>query len=296
MSMLPFDDRDGFIWYDGEMLPWREAKLHVLSHGLHCGGCVFEGERLYNGRIFKLREHSERLIKSGAILDMNVPYTAEQIADFSKEVVKANNITNGYVRPLAWRGAEQMAISAQSTKIHVAIACWEWPKYFFPKNGEDSGLSLITTQWRRPDPRTAPVQSKAAGIYMLSTVAKHEADRKGYDDVLMLDYKGRVAESSGSNLFAVQDGVIKTPLPECFLNGITRQTIIKLARDLGYTVEETTIMPEELKDMQEIFLTGTAAEIAPVGMIDDELKFEIGPITKHLQESYAELVLEEDPD
>lgn len=293
--LLPYDDRDGYIWIDGEMKPWREARIHVMSHGLHYGGSVFEGERVYEGQIFKLKEHSERLVKSGQFLDMALPYTAEQIMEFSREVAAANKIDNGYVRPLAWRGPEMMGIAAQQCKTHVAIACWEWPKYFFPKSGDNAGLALKTSQWRRCDPRTMPVQSKCAGIYAIGTMAKHEADRAGFDDALMLDVHGRVAESSGANLFTVKNGIIRTPVPECFLNGITRQTVIKLARDLGYTVEEAHIMPEELKDVQEIFLTGTAAEIAPVSKIDDMLNIPIGPVTERLKAAYADIVRQKSP-
>ncbi len=288
-TLIPFDDRDGYIWMDGKMLPWRDATMHVLSHGLHYGSSVFEGERVYGGTIFKLREHSERLIRSGEMLDFKIPMTLKEIEDVSREVVEANKITDGYVRPVAWRGSEQMAVSAPLATIHVAFACWQWPKYFFPKAGENKGLALKTSEWRRPDPRTMPVQSKASGIYTIGTLAKHAADKAGYDDALLLDYKGRVAESSGSNLFAVKDGMLKTPVPECFLNGITRQTIIKLARDMGYKVEETIIMPEELADFDEIFVTGTAAEVAAVGKIDD-IEYEIGPITKALEKAYGDLV------
>ncbi len=287
---IPYDDRDGWIWMDGKMWPWREAKIHVMSHGLHYGGSVFEGERMYDGQIFKVKEHSERLVNSGNLLDMPLPYTADELNQHSYEVLEANKISNGYVRPLAWRGPEAMGIPAQACKTHVAIACWEWPKYFFPKSGDNAGLALKTSKWRRCDPRTMPVQAKCAGIYGVGTLAKHEADRAGYDDALMLDVHGHVAESSGANFFAVQDGVIKTPVPECFLNGITRQTVIKLARDLGYTVEETVIMPEDLKNMQEIFLTGTAAEIAPVSKIDDMVSLPIGPVTERLKSAYADLV------
>jgi branched-chain amino acid aminotransferase len=294
--LLPYDDRDGFIWLDGRMMPWREAKIHVMSHGLHYGGSVFEGERVYDGNIFKLKEHSERLVRSAQYLDMEMPYTAAQLMDVSREVAAANKIDNGYVRPLAWRGPEQMGIAAQGCRTHVAIACWEWPKYFFPKSGENSGLALRTSAWRRCDPRTMPVQSKCAGIYAIGTIAKHEADRAGYDDALMLDVHGRVAESSGANLFVVQDGMIKTPVPECFLNGITRQTVIKLAQDLGYKVEETHIMPEDLKNVQEIFLTGTAAEIAPVSKIDDSVNLAIGPVTERLKAAYSDLVRKKSPE
>ncbi|WP_435641483.1 branched-chain amino acid aminotransferase [Micavibrio aeruginosavorus] len=289
-SALPYDDRDGFIWMNGKMIPWRDAKTHVLTHGLHYGGSVFEGERVYDGQIFKLTEHSERLIFSGKCLDMDVPFSAKALNDASYEVIKANNITNGYVRPLAYRGAEQMGVSAKGTKVHVAIACWKWPKYFFPKAGDAAGLALRTASWRRPDPRTMPTQAKACGVYMIGTLAKHEAESNGYDDALMLDFRGRVAESSGANLFAIRDGVIYTPIADCFLNGITRQTVMKLARDMGYTVEETAIMPEEMKTFEEVFLTGTAAEIAPVSKIDTDITYTIGPVTTRLKDAYSDLV------
>lgn len=285
-----YDDRDGFIWLNNTMTNWREAKVHVMTHGLHYGGSIFEGERVYGGEIFKLREHTERLIRSGEMLDMPVPYSLEALMDATRQVVEANKIVDGYVRPLAWRGTEAMGIAAQSCKVHVAIACWEWPKYFFPKAGDNAGLALKTSQWRRCDPRTMPVQAKCAGIYAIGTMAKHEADRAGYDDALMLDVHGRVAESSGANLFVVKDGKIKTPVPECFLNGITRQTVIALARDLGYSVEEGHIMPDDLRHVDEIFLTGTAAEIAPVSRIDDIVNLPIGPVTQRLKDAYSALV------
>lgn len=289
MAMIPFDDRDGYIWMDGEMLPWRDARTHILCHGLHYGSAVFEGERIYGGNIFKLRAHSQRLIGSGEMLDMQIPLSVDEIDDISREVVKANNVENGYVRPIAWRGSEQMAISAMDTTIHVAFACWDWPKYFFPKGGEGKGIALLTSSWRRPHPSTAPVQSKASGIYMIGTIAKHEADRQGYDDVLMLDYAGRVAESSGSNIFLVKGNTIATPEPECFLNGITRQTVMKLASELGYDVEEREIMPDELGSFEEVFVTGTAAEITSVGKIDDK-EYPTGPVTQKLQDAYRDLV------
>jgi len=285
----PFDDRDGYIWMDGKMLAWRDAKLHVLSHGLHYGGSVFEGERVYGGNIFKLREHSDRLRKSAEMLDFSVPFTVEEIENASKEVCEANDIVDGYVRPLAWRGTEQIAVSAQNCVTHVAIACWAWPKYFFPKGGDDGGIALKTSKWRRPDPTTAPVQSKAAGNYAIGTMAKHEAESAGYDDALMLDFRGRVAESSGSNLFIVKDGKMKTPIPECFLNGLTRQTVMKLASEMGYEMEEGIIMPEDLQHVDEIFVTGTAAELSAVSKIDD-MEFKVGPVTKKFQETYADLV------
>ncbi len=284
----PFDDRDGYIWLDGKMVPWRDAGLHVLSHGLHYGGCVFEGERVYDGRIFKLRDHSQRLIDSAGMVDMTVPMTLEEIEDASREVIEANKITDGYLRPIAWRGTEQMAVSARNTTIHVAFACWEWPKYFFPKGGEDSGIALKSVKWRRPDPLTAPVHSKAAGNYAIGTMAKHEAERAGFDDAFMLDYKGRVAESSGSNIFFVKDGAIKTPFAECFLNGITRQTVLKMASDMGIQAEEAVIMPDEIGDYEEVFVTGTAAEITPVSRIDDH-SYTPGKITSQLQDAYSAL-------
>lgn len=250
---------------------------------------MFEGERVYSGEIFKLNEHSERLCSSAEMLDFIVPFTAAQLDEASREVCKANNIVDGYVRPLAWRGSEQIAVSAQNCSVHVAIACWQWPKYFFPKGGDEGGIALRTSKWRRPDPTTAPVQAKACGNYAIGTMAKHEAERAGYDDALLHDYKGRVAESSGSNLFIVKDGKLKTPVPECFLNGITRQTVIKMVRDMGYTMEEGTIMPEDLRNVDEIFVTGTAAEIAAISKIDD-MTFKVGPVTKKLQAGYADLV------
>lgn len=288
MSSAPFDDRDGFIWLDGEMLPWREAKLHVLSHGLHYGGSVFEGERVYEGNVFKLREHSQRLIDSADMVDMKIPMSVGEIEEASRETLAANNIVDGYLRPIAWRGTEEMAVSAQNTKIHVAFTCWEWPQYFFPKGGEDKGIALKSVKWRRPDPTTAPVHAKAAGNYAIGTMAKHEAMAAGYDDAFMLDYKGRVAESSGSNIFFIKDGAMRTPFAECFLNGITRQTVLQMAKDMGIQAEEATIMPDEIGDSDEIFVTGTAAEITAVGKIDDK-EFEVGPLTKKMQEAYKDL-------
>ena len=288
-QLIPFDDRDGVIWYDGELLPWREATLHVLSHGLHYGGSVFEGIRVYNKRPFKLREHSERLIRSGQALDFTIPWSLAEIEDASMKIIEENGISDGYLRPVAWRGTEQLAIAGKQCKIHLAFACWKWPKYFFPKGGEGKGLMLQTSKWVRPDPRSMPVQSKCAGTYTIGTLAKHAADDAGYDDALLLDYKGRVAESSGSNIFLMKDGTIHTPDPECFLNGITRQTVIGLAKDMGYDVEVRTIMPDELSTFEECFVTGTAAEITAVGQIDN-IDYKLGPITKELQKAYADLV------
>ncbi len=293
MTTPPFDDRDGFIWMDGKIIPWRDARIHVLSHALHYGGSVFEGERIYGNNIFKRHEHSARLIRSAELIDMTIPFSVEEIENASQEVAHVNNITDGYIRPLAWRGTEQMNVSAHACSVHVAIACWEWPQYFFPKSGEEGGVALKTSRWRRPDPRTAPVQSKTSGNYTIGTMAKHEAEAAEYDDALMLDLQGQVAEASGANLFMIKDGAIKTPIPDSFLNGLTRQTVIKMAQELGFELEETRIMPEELLLADEVFLTGTAAEVAPVGRIDDT-EYKTGPVTKQLKDAYADLVRTKD--
>ena len=287
-NSAPFDDRDGFIWLDGKMLPWRDAKIHVLSHGLHYGGSVFEGERIYEGNVFKLHEHSQRLIDSARMLDMTIKMSVGEIEDATREVIEANKIADGYMRPVAWRGSEEIAVSAKNTTIHVAFACWQWPKYFFPKGGDDKGIALKTSKWRRPDPLTAPVHAKAAGNYAIGTMAKHEAMDAGYDDAFMLDYRGHVAESSGSNIFFIKDGVMKTPVAECFLNGITRQTVLKMASDLGISAEETTILPDQIGDYEEVFVTGTAAEITAVGKIDNH-EYTPGAITKKMQDAYKDL-------
>lgn len=288
MGMLPFDDRDGFIWMNGTMKPWREAKLHVLSHGLHYASCVFEGERVYGGKVFKLHEHSERLIHSGKLLGFDVPYAADELDRVTMEVVKANGVENGYVRPLAWRGSEMMAISAQQTTVHVAVAAWTWPAYFSDE-ARQRGLKLKISDWARPAPNTAPTASKAAGLYMICTMSKHQAEREGYEDALMLDWRGYVAEATGANVFLVMDGALHTPLPDCFLDGITRRTVIGLARDAGLEVIERHITPQELAAAQEVFLTGTAAEITPVGAINEH-RFVVGTVTKLLQERYHALV------
>lgn len=266
MSIVPFDDRDGFIWYDGKLSPWRDVKLHVLSHALHYASCVFEGERVYGGEIFKLTEHSQRLVDSGRILGFDNPFTVAQIDQACRDTVKANNIVDGYVRPVAWRGAEMMGVAAQATKIHVAVATWSWPSYFSPE-ARSKGIRLMFAPWKRPHPETAPTAAKAAGLYMICTMSKHEAENKGYDDALMLDWRGQVAEATGANVFLVIDGKIHTPTPDCFLDGITRRTVIGLAKKRGIEVIERSIMPEELAKAQEVFLTGTAAEVTPVGEI-----------------------------
>lgn len=288
MSLVPFDKREGHIWFDGNIIPWQDANIHVLSHGLHYGSCVFEGERAYEGNVFKLREHSERLIRSGELIGFKVPYTAEQLDQATKDILKKQNITNGYIRPVAWRGSEMMAISAQKTTIHVAIACWEWPSYF-SSEAKEKGLKLKTSNWARPAPNTAPTASKAAGLYMICTMSKHDAEAAGYDDALMLDYRGLVAEATGANMFFAMNGELHTPTPDCFLDGITRRTVMKLAQDSGIKVVERQIKPEEIKNASEIFLTGTAAEVTPVGKIDD-MEFPVGPISKKLMADYNALV------
>lgn len=287
-SIIPFDDRDGLIWQDGKLVPWRDAKVHVLTHGLHYASCVFEGERVYDGKIFKLHEHSERLIKSAELLGFTLPYSVQELNDATMETVKANNVENGYVRPVAWRGSEMMAISAQQTKIHVAIASWTWAKYF-SKEAFERGLKLKTSTWRRPAPDTAPTASKAAGLYMICTMSKHAAEREGFDDALMLDYRGYIAEATGANIFLIMGGELHTPTPDCILNGITRQTVMGLARDRQIKVVERHIKPEELANTQEVFLTGTAAELTPVGSIDDH-QFTVGPVTKLLMDDYSKAV------
>jgi branched-chain amino acid aminotransferase len=289
MASEGFHNRDGLIWYDGEMLDWREANLHILTHALHYASSVFEGERVYSGNIFKLREHSDRLINSANIMGFKIPYTAAEIDVACILACKKNNIIDGYVRPIAWRGSEMMGVSAQDTKIHLAIAVWEWPSYFSPES-RNKGISLKTSQWRRPPPDTAPVHAKAAGLYMICTMSKHDAENSGYDDALMLDWRGNVVEGTGANFFMItQDNIINTPPPDCFLNGITRQTVIQLAKDRGYKIIERHIQPEELKNAKEIFVTGTAAEVTPVGKIDN-LKYEVGEITKVLRGDYEKLV------
>ena len=280
MSMLSFDDRDGVIWFDGRLVPWREAKLHVLSHALHYASGVFEGERSYNGAIYKMGAHHERFRRSAEILGFEIPYDVEAIDAAAMEVLSANGIIDGYVRPVAWRGSEMMGVSAQQTRIHVAITAWEWPSYFSPE-ARMKGIRLATSSWRRPAPDTAPVHAKAAGLYMICTLSKHAAEAKGCNDALMLDYRGRIAEATGANIFLLQDGALHTPTPDCFLDGLTRQAVIALARERGIEVIERAIMPEELAKTSEVFLTGTAAEVTPVGEIDGRA-FAVGAVTQEL--------------
>ena len=287
-SALPFDDRDGLIWYDGHLVPWGEAKLHVLTHGLHYASCVFEGERVYNGKAFHLDDHNARLINSAKILGFEIPASMDDLAKATEELIAANNIVDGYVRPIAWRGTEQMGVSAEQSKIHLAIATWEWPSYFSPE-ARAKGIRMVQSKWARPAPHTAPVHSKASGLYMICTIAKHEANAAGYDDALMLDWRGQLAEGTGANLFLAINGELHTPTPDCFLNGITRQTVIGLAKKRGIKVVERAIMPEELAKADEVFLTGSAAEITPVGEIEGAIghyRFTPGAICYLMIEDY----------
>ena len=289
MTSSSFEDRDGLIWLDGEMVRWRETKLHVLSHALHYASCVFEGERAYAGKIFKLTEHSRRLEKSAKTLGFELPYTVAEVDAACRETCEANDIVDGYVRPVAWRGSEMMGVSAQATRIHVAIATWPWPSYFSPE-ARMKGIRLKTSAWRRPSPETAPVHAKAAGLYMICTLSKHQVENEGYDDALMLDWRGRVAESTGANIFLVfGDDRLHTPVPDCFLDGITRRTVIELARKRGLEIVERIIMPEELARANEVFITGTAAEVTPVGEIDGNI-YTPGEITATLMEDYEKAV------
>ncbi len=293
MSMMPFDDRPGSIWFDGKMLPWGDVQVHVLSHALHYASAVFEGERAYEGRIFKLTEHSARLHNSARMLDFRIPWTTEQIDDACNEVVAAHGLKDAYVRPVAWRGSEMMGVSAQNTKIHLAVAAWEWPTYFSPE-ARMKGIRMQLATWRRPDPRTAPAKTKAAGLYMICTLAKHAAEAAGYSDALMLDWRGHVAEATGANIFLAIDGKLHTPTPDCFLDGITRRTVIALARARGIEIVERTILPEEFADASEVFLTGTAVEVTPVSEIG-EYKFSPGELTRTLMADYDAEVLREVP-
>ncbi len=288
MAMIPFDDRDGNIWLNGAMVPWRQAKLHVLSHALHYASCVFEGERVYGGQIFKMTEHHERLHLSADVLGFKVPFTVAEIDAAAMAVVQANGISDGYVRPVAWRGSEMMGVSAQATTVNLAVAAWDWPAYFTPE-ARLQGIRMTISRWRRPAPDTAPTQSKAAGLYMICTLSKHDAEARGYNDALMLDYRGRLAEATGANLFLVQNGELHTPIPDCFLDGITRRSVIALARERGYKVIERAIMPNELADAEEVFLTGTAVEVTPVREIDG-YQFEVGVVTRELLTAYDQLV------
>ena len=290
-EIIPFDQRDGHIWYNGEFKEWKDSKVHILNHGLHYASCVFEGERIYNKKIFKSNEHSQRLHKSAEILGFKIPYSAEELDAIKKETCAKQNITDGYMRVFAWRGSEKMAISAQTNKIHVAVACWPWPPYY-SEEARKKGVKLKFATYKRPSPETAPVAAKAAGLYMICTISKHEAESQGYNDALMLDYRGYLSEATGANLFLVmKNGELHTPTPDCFLNGLTRQTIIKLAKKRGITVVERHIKPEELADAKDAFLTGSAAEVTRIGAVDDKYIYETADqMTLDLMQDYHDLV------
>jgi len=281
---VPFDQRDGDIWMDGVFVPWKDAKLHVLSHGLHYASCVFEGERAYGGEIFECEAHTDRLFASAKAMGFELPYSPAAINAAKRETLARTGLADAYVRPVAWRGSEMMGVSAQQNTIRVAIAVWPWPSYFDPAALE-RGIRLDMADWRRPDPASAPCHAKAAGLYMICTLSKHAAEAKGYADALMLDYRGHVAEATGANVFFVKDGRIHTPTPDCFLDGITRRTVIRLARERGLEVVERTILPDELDGFEECFLTGTAAEVTPVGEIGP-YSFTVGEITRSLVKAY----------
>jgi len=284
----PFDDRDGFIWKDGALLPWREAQVHVLTHALHYASSVFEGQRAYNGEIFKLNEHSERLRRSAILLGFDLPWSVDQINAACREVLEANGFTDAYMRPVAWRGAESIGVAPGNTRPHLAIAAWEWGKYYDQRHAE-AGLRLDIAPWRRPAPYTAPTQSKASGLYMICTLSKQHAESRGFNDALMFDWRGKVAEATGANVFFVRDGELHTPTPDCFLDGVTRRTVMDLAKRRGIAVNEREIWPEELDSFEQMFLTGTAVEITAVQSAGP-WTFEVGAMTRQLAKDYDDLV------
>jgi branched-chain amino acid aminotransferase len=288
MTDATFDDRDGVIWFDGALRPWRDANVHILTHAMHYASAVFEGVRAYGGKVFELSQHSQRLIESARILGFELPWTREEIDAAIIETLAASGFSNAYVRPIAWRGSEQMGVSAQRTKPHLAIACWEWGAYF-GHEALEKGLRLMIAPWRRPAPYTAPTKSKAAGLYMICTMSKHAAENAGYNDALMLDWRGQVAEATGANVFFVQDGALHTPTPDCFLDGITRRTVMGLAKRRGLEVVERVIWPEELETFEQAFLTGSAAEVTPLAEIGP-WRFEVGALTKQLARDYSDHV------
>jgi branched-chain amino acid aminotransferase len=284
MSVVPFDLREGVIWFNGEFVPWKDARVHVLTHALHYASAVFEGERAYGGEIFKLTAHTERLFESARMLDMKIPYTVAEIDAACRETLKRQGFIDAYVRPIAWRGSEMMGVAAQSARINVAIAIWQWPAYFDPKLLEN-GIKLDIAEWRRPDPKTAPAKAKAVGLYMICTLSKHTAERKGYADAMMLDWRGQVAECTGANIFFVKNGELHTPIADCFLDGITRRTVIDLARNRQIRVNERVIMPDELANFEQCFIVGTAAEVTPVSEVGP-YRFKVGDITRTLRSDY----------
>jgi branched-chain amino acid aminotransferase len=284
----PYHDREGFIWLDGKLVPWRDANVHVLTHALHYASSVFEGQRAYNGEIFKLAEHSERLHKSAKILGFAIPWSVDELNAACREVLKANGLVDAYMRPVAWLGSERMGVSPTGAETHVAIAAWEWGKYFHPDKAKN-GIRLTIAPWRRPAPYTAPVHSKASGLYMIAMMSRKYAEDTGYDDALMFDWRGQVAEATGANAFFVRDGALYTPTPDCFLDGITRRTVMGLARYRGIEVVERAIWPDELESFEQMFLTGSAAEVTPVGSVGP-WSFEVGEMTRQLAQDYDDLV------
>ena len=290
-DVIPFDQRDGSLWFDGKLVPWKEGKVHVLTHGLHYASCVFEGERMYSGRIYKLKEHTERLFESARILGIKIPYTEDEINRACLQACEVQGYTDAYVRPVVYRGSEMMAISAQQTKTHVAVAAWSWPSYFEPET-KMKGIRLDISDWKRPAPDTIPCKAKAAGLYMICTLSKHNAEAKGYTDAMMLDYRGYIGEATGANIFFVKDGVLHTPIADCFLDGITRRSVMALARLRQIPVEERHIKPEEMAGFSECFLTGSAAEVTPVSEIGP-YRFTPGDISRTLMHDYAEDVRRE---
>ncbi len=283
-----YADRDGTIWMDGKLVPWRDANVHILTHAMHYASSVFEGERAYNGKIFESRRHSERLLASGRMLDMEIPWTVDEIETAKYEVMKANNLTDAYVRAVAWRGAgEDMGVSSARNPVRLAVATWGWGNYY--GDAKMKGAKLDISKWKRPSPETIPVHAKAAGLYMICTMSKHTAEAKGCSDALFMDYRGYVAEATGANIFFVRDGDVHTPMADCFLNGITRQTVIGMLKERQITVHERHIEPAEMESFQQCWLTGTAAEVTPVGQIGD-YTFEVGALTRDVSESYEKLV------
>ena len=289
MQLIPFDNREGFIWMNGSVLEWNQAKIHVLNHGLHYGSCVFEGIRVYNRKIFKLKEHIERLFFSAKILDLDIPYKHEELIEFTELIVKKQNIEDGYIRPVVWRGSEMMAISSKEASINIAIAAWKWPSYFSPEKILQ-GINMSIAEWKRPPPECAPTNSKAAGLYMICSLSKHKAELNGFDDALMLDYRNFIAEATGANIFFVKNKKIFTPIADCFLDGITRKTVIEIANNLGIEVEEKHLEVNFMKDCSEAFLTGTAVEITPINSVDD-YKFSDRDVTKLLIKEFEDYVI-----
>ena len=288
MSLIPYDQRDGFIWMNGKLVAWRDAKIHVLSHGLHYASVVFEGARVYSGQVFAMSQHSERLTQSAKILGFDLPFTVAQIDQACRDVVIAQGLSDGYIRPVAWRGSEEMGVAAKGAKVNVAVACWDWGSYF-PMEERLKGIRLCMAEYRRPDPRTAPCKSKAAGLYMICTIEKHRSMDLGYNDALMLDWRGYVAEATGANVFFVTGNALHTPIADCFLDGITRNTVIGLAKKHGLEIVERRILPDELGTFEQCFLTGSAAEVTPVSEIAEH-RYTVGAITKTLMEDYSAFV------